>query len=122
MLRLTCPTGVALIALLRYVDDYLLMTTDLREAQRFVELMHSDFGHTHGLSINATKTVTSFPIEINGATVRNSCDTERFPWCGLLIDQKTLDVMSNFTVYSGVGMLSRNHAVHLAYNSSVVFC
>eukprot|EP01134_Creolimax_fragrantissima_P004343 CFRG4343T1 len=87
--------------LLRYVDDYLLLTTDLNEAKQFVRLMHSDYGREYGMRVNPSKTIVSFHMDIDGVALKNTCESDEFPWCGLLIDTKSLDVKANFFVYAG---------------------
>ncbi|KAL1408231.1 Telomerase reverse transcriptase [Vanrija albida] len=81
--------------LLRYIDDFLLVTDDYAVARRFVETMHHGFPD-YGAFVSPNKTLLSFELAPGGLAApvapvhRNgSC---YFPYCGFLIDASTLDI------------------------------
>lgn len=82
--------------LVRYVDDFLLISTDLRIARDFVSCMHTGFPD-HGCEINFDKTLTNFEMETGGMNLTCVGIEKEFPWCGLLICQKSLDVKSDYS-------------------------
>ncbi|BEJ01730.1 hypothetical protein CcaverHIS631_0604120 [Cutaneotrichosporon cavernicola] len=80
--------------LLRYIDDFLLVTDDYYLARRFVTTMSCGFPE-YGAHISPSKTVLSFELAHNGQalpviSVRDDSRTY-LPFCGFLIDTKTLD-------------------------------
>ncbi|THG96236.1 hypothetical protein EW026_g5564 [Hermanssonia centrifuga] len=69
--------------LLRLIDDYLLVTTDLAQARKFLNVMNK--GHAeYGCFISRDKTLTNF-------------HDETFPWCGYLIDMSDLSVSVDYS-------------------------
>ena len=103
--------------MLRWVDDYLFITTDERKARGFLRMMKG--GHPdYGCFITPEKTLTNFDHDemLFGTTLPNQTgmcfflslvpfrshtvlDVD-FPWCGLRIDMETLAVSSNYLTYS----------------------
>lgn len=86
--------------LLRWIDDYLYVTTSLEKAKQFLDVMCE--GHPeYGCIISKQKTLTNFEhdsIQAANITERNR---KRFPWCGLLIKMSNLSVMADYSRYSG---------------------
>lgn len=82
--------------LMRLVDDFLFITTDKTHAERFLRKMHA--GHPeYGCLVAADKTLINFDFTLNsGASVRRIDSKASFPWCGLLFNQKTLDVQYDY--------------------------
>ena len=76
--------------LLRLIDDFLLITTKKRHAVRFFEIMHEGIPE-YGLSIKSEKTKTNFDVHNHG-DISYDTNKEKFPYCGILIDTKTLDL------------------------------
>jgi telomerase reverse transcriptase len=79
--------------LIRLIDDFLLVSLDQSVAVRFLQLMHQgipDFG----ISVKAEKSLVNFDCHVNGQQVLR-CQDKEFPYCGLLIDSKTLDIKKN---------------------------
>ncbi|VBB25414.1 unnamed protein product [Acanthocheilonema viteae] len=73
--------------LIRYVDDYLLLTTDISVAQKFLEVMHFGADDNYNIIADSTKTVINFYCEcsellISGKMV-SPCSA--IPWCGYII-------------------------------------
>ncbi|KAM0282493.1 hypothetical protein ACHAQH_003007 [Verticillium albo-atrum] len=77
--------------LLRLIDDFLLITTDVRKARRFVEVMHRGVPD-YGVSVSPSKTLVNFELQIDGNPVARLPAGEQFPYCGTLIDCKTLAI------------------------------
>ncbi|KAG7118581.1 Telomerase reverse transcriptase like protein [Verticillium longisporum] len=75
----------------RLIDDFLLITTDVRKARRFVKVMHKGFPG-YGVSVSPAKTLVNFEMEIDGGSVARLPDGEKFPYCGTLIDCETLAI------------------------------
>ncbi|WVN86882.1 uncharacterized protein L203_102056 [Cryptococcus depauperatus CBS 7841] len=85
--------------LLRYTDDFLYVTDEYSLARRFVDVMARGF-HEYGAHISMEKTLLSFEYEA-GCRLAPVCDIDAngemyFPYCGLLINTKTLDIMPDF--------------------------
>ncbi|GAA5958254.1 hypothetical protein JCM10213_002618 [Rhodosporidiobolus nylandii] len=78
--------------LLRYVDDFLLLTTKKDIASRFLRVMDDGIPE-YGCSISAEKRLANFDIPLqDGEVVPPVQDGENFPWCGLAINTKTLEI------------------------------
>ncbi|KAJ8127025.1 hypothetical protein O1611_g6612 [Lasiodiplodia mahajangana] len=77
--------------LLRLIDDFLLITTDKSKAVRFVEVLH-DGVPEYGVTVNPKKTLINFDLIINGQQVSKLENGTSFPYCGTLIDTRTLDI------------------------------
>lgn len=77
--------------LLRIIDDFLLVTTEREQAVKFVRAMKEgdvDFG----IAVHPEKSLANFDMTIDGAQIPRVLQTTAFPFCGLLIDTKTLQV------------------------------
>ncbi|KAL8419788.1 hypothetical protein RB594_002812 [Gaeumannomyces avenae] len=79
--------------LLRLIDDFLLITTDVDKASRFVEVMHAGVPE-YGVSVNPDKTLVNFSLGRGGAAVARPEIRSRgeFPYCGTLINCTSLGV------------------------------
>jgi len=77
--------------LMRLIDDFLLITTDRAKAAKFVTIMHKGIPR-YGVTVNATKSLVNFDLELSGQTVARASDAAGFPYCGTLIDTRTLDI------------------------------
>ena len=80
--------------LLRLIDDFLLITTEPEHAKRFLQVMHKGVP-SYGVSVNPSKTLVNFEISINGLKLARLVDTTQFPYCGTLINTKTLHISKN---------------------------
>ncbi|XP_062265963.1 telomerase reverse transcriptase [Platichthys flesus] len=92
--------------MMRLVDDFLLITPDLHEAQNFLKILLSGVPQ-YGLVVNPQKVVLNF--QASGST--DSCPDIRvlpphclFPWCGLLLDTHSLDVHKDYSSYAGLSL------------------
>lgn len=88
--------------LLRFVDDYLLITADKSLALRFLQVM-LDGSPEYGISVGAEKTLVNFDATINGTRIPRLASASasassaqdhhhQFPYCGTLIDTRTLAI------------------------------
>ncbi len=77
--------------LLRLIDDFLLITTDKLKAVKLVEILHHGVPE-YGVTVNPKKSLVNFDLEVNGQQVPKLGDGEAFPYCGTLIDTRTLDI------------------------------
>lgn len=77
--------------LLRLVDDFLLITSRVDLATRFLEVMMK--GHpAYGISVNPAKSLVNFTTSVDGIQIPRLVGTSLFPYCGNLIDTRTLEV------------------------------
>lgn len=90
--------------LMRLVDDFLFITSDRAVAEQFLRKMHA--GHPdYGCFVSADKTLINFDLSINGTgAVKRVGATDLFPWCGLLFNQKTLEVQYDYGRRTGSHM------------------
>ncbi|KAL1888087.1 Telomerase reverse transcriptase [Ceratocystis pirilliformis] len=77
--------------LMRLIDDSLLITTDKAKAQRFAEIMLRGLPK-YGVTVNPQKSLVNFDCVVNGVRVPRG-DEAAFPYCGTLINCRTLSVM-----------------------------
>ncbi|OAP62484.1 hypothetical protein AYL99_04689 [Fonsecaea erecta] len=77
--------------LLRLIDDFLLITTDNKLARRFLQVMASGDQH-YGIQVNAEKSLVNFDVTINGKKVPRIHGSTFFPYCGMEIHMKTLEL------------------------------
>ncbi len=77
--------------LLRLIDDFLLITTDKEQARKFLEVMHHGV-EEFGVKVNPDKSLINFESTVNGAKVPRLLGEPRFPYCGNLIDTRTLEI------------------------------
>ncbi|XP_061135429.1 telomerase reverse transcriptase isoform X2 [Syngnathus typhle] len=90
--------------LMRLVDDFLLITPHLHEAQTFFRVLMASVPQ-YGLVVNPQKVLVNFPLPQSldpqhAVRILNNCLL--FPWCGLLLDTSTLDVYKDYSRYSGM--------------------
>ncbi|XP_056254520.1 telomerase reverse transcriptase isoform X2 [Seriola aureovittata] len=92
--------------LMRLVDDFLLITPDLHEAQTFLKILLAGVPQ-YGLVVNPQKVVVNF--QLSGGV--GSCPGIRvlpphclFPWCGLLLDTNSLDVHKDYSSFAGLSL------------------
>ncbi|KAF9419693.1 hypothetical protein BGZ94_009334 [Podila epigama] len=84
-------------ALLRLADDFLFITKSKEKATSFLNVMAA--GHQdYGCFINVKKTVVNFDVLLDGQPVQKS-QGNYFPYCGYLLNTKSLDARIDFTRY-----------------------
>uniref|UniRef100_A0A8C7W7W1 Telomerase reverse transcriptase n=1 Tax=Oncorhynchus mykiss TaxID=8022 RepID=A0A8C7W7W1_ONCMY len=92
--------------LMRLVDDFLLITPDLSQAQTFLKTLMAGVPR-YGCVVNPQKVAVNFPLGEWGscpAGVRLLPLHCLFPWCGLLLNTHTLDVYNNYASYAGLSL------------------
>ncbi|GAC99531.1 hypothetical protein PHSY_007133 [Pseudozyma hubeiensis SY62] len=92
--------------LMRYTDDFLLVTTSKRTAKKFYQVMRK--GHPeYGCFISPEKTLANFDLvdpDTSTTPLIPRIYTTEFPWCGLTMNTKTLSVSTDLTRYKGLDM------------------
>ncbi|KAK4702528.1 telomerase reverse transcriptase, partial [Phenoliferia sp. Uapishka_3] len=89
--------------LLRYIDDFLFVTTKRPLASRFLRIMNNGLPE-YGCFIAAEKRLTNFDITLDsGEIVPTHNAAKDFPYCGLTINTETLDVKAEISRYDDVG-------------------
>uniref|UniRef100_A0A667XD09 Telomerase reverse transcriptase n=1 Tax=Myripristis murdjan TaxID=586833 RepID=A0A667XD09_9TELE len=89
--------------LMRLVDDFLLITPHLDQAQSFLKTLLVGVPE-YGLVIKTQKVVVNFQVSGDMGSVpgiRLLPPHCLFPWCGLLLDTHTLDVHRDYSSYAG---------------------
>lgn len=78
--------------LLRLIDDFLLVTSNIDLAVRFLQCMLR--GHpAYGITVNASKSLINFSTAVDGIQIpRLDRSDHRFPYCGNLINTHTLEI------------------------------
>ncbi|KAL2308141.1 hypothetical protein Nmel_001143 [Mimus melanotis] len=101
--------------LIRLIDDFLLLTPHLMKARTFLRTLTSGIPE-YGLLINPNKTVVNFPVDdIPGCSkFKQLPDCRLIPWCGLLLDIKTLEVYCDYSSYTCTSIRSS-----LSFNSNI---
>ncbi|THH09180.1 hypothetical protein EW146_g8757 [Bondarzewia mesenterica] len=83
--------------LLRLIDDYLFITTDISKAKHFLDVMSQ--GHPqYGCFISREKTLTNFDYDPQIMNV-TAPHQKSFPWCGFLINMTDLSVSGDYARY-----------------------
>lgn len=90
----TC-SGTEPTIFMRQVDDTFFATTERDVTRRFMVRMARGWDDIHGFSVNETKTRCNFEASEYGQS-----NVQVIPWCGLLLDTKTVEVRNDFTRYS----------------------
>nr|XP_012629578.1 telomerase reverse transcriptase isoform X1 [Microcebus murinus] len=88
--------------LLRLVDDFLLVTPHLAHARAFLRTLVRGVPE-YGCVVNLEKTVVNFPVDaaaLGGAACVQLPAHCLFPWCGLLLDTRTLEVFSDYSSFA----------------------
>ena len=75
--------------LLRLVDDFLLISTNEGHAQKFLQIMHAGI-EDFGVQVNPTKSIVNFEAFFDSTQI--PIVKEEFPYCGNLINTKTLEI------------------------------
>lgn len=77
--------------LLRLIDDFLLVTTDVGEATHFLDVMLGG-QPSYGVAVNPAKSLVNFTAVVDGIHIPRLEGTSLFPYCGCLIDTHTLEI------------------------------
>jgi len=98
--------------LLRFVDDYLFISTSKEDAKLFLDLMHKGFPE-YNCHMNRSKTSCNFVLddESDGGQFHNEesmwvdgSGSKFLKWCGLLINVKTFEIQADYTRFLGSAM------------------
>jgi telomerase reverse transcriptase len=89
--------------LLRLIDDFLLVTTSRDKACHFVEIMYRGLPE-YGVTVSKNKSLVNFDLTVGNDLVPRTGRGQGFPYCGLLIDCKSLDVIKNREKTTDPGM------------------
>ena len=101
--------------LLRLIDDFLLITTDRRRAEQFLQVMH-DGNEEYGIRVNPAKSLVNFEAYVDGHQLRKAPGI-RFPYCGLLINTKSLELTRDRERRKAVGVFARSGAHQIGSGS-----
>ena len=88
--------------LLRLIDDFLLITTNKDHARRFLQVMHNGV-EKYGVEVNPAKSLANFDVMVNGTQVPCLHERDGFPYCGSLINTKTLEITKDRDRRKGTG-------------------
>ncbi|KAJ5902253.1 Telomere reverse transcriptase [Penicillium taxi] len=77
--------------LLRLVDDFLLVTTDIGQATEFLQVMIRG-QPSYGVTVNPAKSLVNFTTMVDGVHIPRLEGSSLFPYCGCLIDTHTLGI------------------------------
>ena len=77
--------------LLRLIDDFLLITTNKGHAERFLRVLHCGIPD-YGIEVSADKSLANFNTTVNGKMIPLLTSNSLFPYCGILIDTKSLEM------------------------------
>ncbi|BGP08731.1 Telomerase reverse transcriptase [Rhodotorula toruloides] len=93
--------------LLRYVDDFLFISTERERAVRFLSTMSNGIPE-YGCAISPDKRLTNFDVALaDGEVVPPLPEGEDFPWCGLAINPETLEVKVSTTAATDKDMVNQ---------------
>ncbi len=88
--------------LLRFIDDFLYITTNKQHAIEFTRRMYQGFPE-YGCTVNKKKTLVNFELAIDGFLVpqipTRSDGKCLVPWCGWLIDTRQLEIEGDYSRY-----------------------
>ncbi|KAJ5806303.1 uncharacterized protein N7503_003905 [Penicillium pulvis] len=78
--------------LLRLVDDFLLVTTDVNQAMQFLKTMIPG-QPSYGVLVNPAKSMVNFTAAVDGTHIPRMEGSTLFPYCGILINTHTLEMI-----------------------------
>lgn len=88
--------------LLRLIDDFLLITTNKDHAQRFSRIMHGGV-EEYGVQVSPAKSLANFDMTLHGHGIPRLQSGTLFPYCGNMIDTRTLEISKDTTRKQGTG-------------------
>ncbi|KAK3526473.1 hypothetical protein QTP70_029649, partial [Hemibagrus guttatus] len=88
--------------LMRLVDDFLLITPRLSKAVDFLRTLMAGVPD-YGCVINPQKVAVNFPVrdELKCEEMTEFPAHCMFPWCGLLVDTRSLHIYNDYSGYAG---------------------
>ncbi|KAF2794045.1 hypothetical protein K505DRAFT_361455 [Melanomma pulvis-pyrius CBS 109.77] len=99
--------------LLRLLDDFCLITIKHEHAEKFVKVMHRG-NEDYGVKVKAAKSLANFDmVTEDGYSIPKSVSEFKFPYCGVLINTRTLEV-SKDTERSGQANVADSLTIDLS--------
>jgi telomerase reverse transcriptase len=92
--------------LLRLIDDFLFITTSRDHAQRFSHIMHRGV-EKYGVMVNPAKSLANFDLSVNGHRIPRLDAGTSFPYCGNMIDTRSLEITKDTARRKGTGRGTR---------------
>ncbi|MCJ1460010.1 hypothetical protein MMC28_010389 [Mycoblastus sanguinarius] len=92
--------------LLRLIDDFLLITTNKDHAKRFLQTLHNGV-EKYGVEVNPAKSLANFDVTINEHQVPRLNEGDAFPYCGNMVDTRTLEITKDRNRRKGTGNMTR---------------
>ncbi|CAG8439136.1 12769_t:CDS:10 [Funneliformis mosseae] len=83
--------------LLHYIDDFLYISTNKEDVIKFITTMHKGQPEYRCI-INKNKSMVNFDLEISDEIIKKA-DNFDFPWCGLLLNTRTLNIKADYSRY-----------------------
>lgn len=77
--------------LMRFVDDFLLVTTDVNQAMQFLQTMLRG-QPSYGVMVNPSKSLVNFTASVDDIYIPRLEGSTRFPYLACLIDTRTLEI------------------------------
>lgn len=100
--------------LLRLIDDFLLITSNREHAERFSQIMHNGV-EKYGVKFNPTKSLVNFEILTNGNQIPQFTGRTGFPYCGNMINTRTLEITKDRDRRRNTGrLISRKNSCMIA--------
>ena len=84
---------------LRWVDDYLFVTTSQQLATHFLQVMQYNMPR-YGCHLNLSKTLVNFKVSSHDQKFEQITGNW-FPWCGYLFNILTMECCHNYVQYIG---------------------
>lgn len=88
--------------LMRLVDDFLLITTNKDHAERFSHIMHGGI-EKYGVQVSLAKSLANFGMTVHGHRVPRLEAGTSFPYCGNMIDTRSLEITKDTARRQGTG-------------------
>ncbi|KAJ1965302.1 Telomerase reverse transcriptase [Dipsacomyces acuminosporus] len=88
--------------MMRMIDDFIIVSCERSQVAAFLELMHKGIPE-YGCELNRAKTLANFDVAIDGQHVCQAPESG-FPWCGMFIDHRTLDVSVDYSRLAHVNL------------------
>ncbi|KAK4951839.1 Telomerase reverse transcriptase [Elasticomyces elasticus] len=81
--------------LLRLIDDFLVISTDRKVAERFMHVMHAGIPE-YGVQVKAEKSRANFDVCVQGSNIARLPQQSDFAYCGHAINTVTLDLSKDY--------------------------
>lgn len=79
----------------RMADDFIFITLNRRNAQDFLEIMYHGVPD-YGAFVSPDKCLVNFDAEVDGVQINKLEGTPEFPYCGLTINTKSLEIKRDY--------------------------